>query len=53
MSLSFTPEMMVTLPEYLTGTGRFENINKMITFNDSWRKIAFDHLRQLLKKMVI
>ncbi len=48
MSLSFTPEMMVTLPEYLTGTSRFQNINKMITFNASWRKIAYSHLRELL-----
>jgi len=50
MSLPFIPEMMVTLPEYLTGTSRFQNINKMITFNSSWRKIAYDHLRQLLKR---
>lgn len=50
MSLSFTPEMQVTLPDYLTGTNRFQNINKMITFNTSWRKVAYDHLRNLLKK---
>ncbi len=51
MSLPFTPEMQVTLPEYLTGTNRFQNINKMITFNSSWRKIAFEHLRKMLKYM--
>lgn len=50
MSLSFTPEMQVTLPDYLTGTNRFQNINKMITFNSSWRKVAYDHLKNLLKK---
>ncbi len=50
MSLSFTPEMQVTLPEYLTGTNRFQNINKMITFNTSWRKTAYEHLVDLLKK---
>jgi twitching motility protein PilT len=50
MSLSFTSEMMVTLPDYLTGTSRFQNINKMITFNASWRKVAYEHLRELLKK---
>ena len=51
MSLSFTPEMLVTLPDYLIGTNRFQNINKMITFNASWRKLAFDHLKRLLRKM--
>ena len=51
MSLSFTPEMQVTLPDYLIGTNRFQNINKMITFNASWRKLAFDHLKRLLRKM--
>ncbi|MBN1326595.1 MAG: Flp pilus assembly complex ATPase component TadA [Candidatus Cloacimonetes bacterium] len=51
MGLSFTPEMQVTLPDYLTGTNRFQNINKMITFNASWRKVAFEHLKKLLKHM--
>lgn len=51
MSLSFTAEMLATLPDYLIGTNRFQNINKMITFNASWRKLAFDHLKKLLKKM--
>jgi twitching motility protein PilT len=49
MSLSFTPEMMVSLPDYLTGTNRFQNINKMITFNAAWRSLAYDHLRNLLR----
>lgn len=51
MSLSFTPEMAIALPEYLTGTGRFKNINKLITFNDSWRKEAFNNLKNLLSNM--
>jgi len=51
MGLSFTPEMQVTLPDYLTGTNRFQNINKMITFNASWRKVAYEHLKKLLKYM--
>jgi twitching motility protein PilT len=51
MSLSFTPEMQVTLPEYLTGTARFQNINKLITFNTPWKKESFDHLRKLLLHM--
>ena len=49
MSLSFTPEMVVRLPEYLLGTNRFQNINKLITYNATWRKEAYDHLRKLLK----
>lgn len=51
MSLSFTPEMVVGLPEYLTGTNRFQNINKIITYNAVWRKEAYDHLKKLLKYM--
>lgn len=51
MGLPFTPEMTVTLPDYLTGTNRFQNINKMITFNASWRKVAFEHLKKLLLHM--
>lgn len=51
MSLSFTPEMLVGLPEYLTGTSRFQNINKIITYNATWRKEAYDNLKKLLKHM--
>lgn len=51
MSLSFTPEMLVGLPEYLTGTSRFQNINKIITYNATWRKEAYDNLKKLLKNM--
>jgi twitching motility protein PilT len=51
MSLSFLPEMQVALPEYLTGTARFQNINKMITFNASWKNEAYDNLRNLLLYM--
>ncbi|MBC8416051.1 MAG: Flp pilus assembly complex ATPase component TadA [Candidatus Cloacimonetes bacterium] len=51
MSLSFLPEMQVSLPEYLTGTARFQNINKMITFNASWKNEAYNNLRNLLKHM--
>lgn len=51
MSLSFTPEMLIGLPEYLTGTSRFQNINKIITYNATWRKEAYDNLRKLLKHM--
>ena len=51
MSLSFTPEMVVGLPEYLIGTNRFQNINKIITYNAAWRKEAYEHLKKLLKYM--
>ncbi len=51
MSLSFTPEMLVGLPEYLTGTNRFQNINKLITYNTAWHKEAYDNLKKLLKHM--
>lgn len=51
MSLSFTPEMQVTLPEYLTGTARFQNINKLIAFNAIWKKEAFEHLTTFLSHM--
>ena len=51
VSLSFLSEMQVALPEYLTGTARFQNINKMITFNTSWKKEAYENLRNLLKHM--
>jgi len=51
MGLSFTPEMLVGLPEYLTGTNRFQNINKIITYNAAWREEAYDNLRHLLKYM--
>ncbi len=51
MGLSFTPEMQVTLPEYLYGTERFKNINKLINFNKKWREEAYDQLRIILAKM--
>ena len=51
MGLSFTPEMEIALPEYLIGTARFKNINKLITFNNAWKKEAYDNLKSLLKKM--
>lgn len=51
MSLSFTSEMQVTLPEYLSGTNRFQNINKMISYNVEWKQEAYDNLRKLLKHM--
>ncbi|MCK4655089.1 MAG: Flp pilus assembly complex ATPase component TadA [Candidatus Cloacimonetes bacterium] len=51
MSLSFLAEMQVALPDYLAGTTRFQNINKMITFNAAWKKESYDNLRNLLIHM--
>jgi len=51
MGLSFAQEMLVGLPEYLTGTSRFQNINKIITYNAAWREEAYEHLRKLLRYM--
>ena len=51
MSLSFLSEMQVTLSEYITGKPRFQNINKMITFNSAWKEEAFECLRDLLIHM--
>ena len=51
MSLSFLAEMHSALPEYLTGTSRFQNINKMVTFNAAWKEEAFESLRALMLHM--
>ena len=51
MGLSFTSEMQITLPEYLVGTNRFQNINKIISYNLTWKNEAFDHLKNLLSNM--
>lgn len=51
MSLSFLSEMQVALPEYLQGTARFQNINKMITFNSSWKQESYHKLKNILLHM--
>ena len=51
MNLSFLSEMQVALSEYLTGTSRFQNINKMIAFNTVWKEEAFECLRTLMTHM--
>ena len=51
MSLSFLTDMQVSLSDYLTGTARFQNINKMITFNAAWKEEAFESLRALMLHM--
>lgn len=51
MGLSFTPEMQITLSDYLIGTSRFQSINKIITYNIEWKKEAYENLRKLLFHM--
>ena len=51
MGLSFYNEMQVALPEYLTGTKRFQSIDKLISFNNEWKLEAAKHLKQLLVHM--
>lgn len=51
MGLSFTPEMQITLSDYLIGTSRFQSINKIITYNIEWKKEAYGNIRSLLKHM--
>jgi twitching motility protein PilT len=51
MSLSFLSEMQLALSEYLTGTTRFQNINKMIAFNAAWKEEAYECLRTLMSHM--
>lgn len=48
MSLFFLAEIHIALPDYLTGTARFQNINKMITFHAAWKEEAFECLQTLL-----
>ena len=51
MSLSFLTDMQVSLSEFLTGTARFQNINKLITFNAAWKEEAYECLRTLMLHM--
>ena len=51
MTLSFLSEMQVTLSDYTTGKLRFQNINKMITFNSAWKEEAYECLRELMIHM--
>ncbi len=51
MALTFSPEMQVTLSDYLIGTNRFQSINKIITYNIDWKKEAYETIRKLLDNM--
>ena len=52
MGLSFTNELEIKIPEYASGTSRFEIINKCVSENSSWKKESYKHLKKLLAFMV-
>ena len=49
--LSYTSELKVSLPEYMTGTSRFQAMNKLLSVNTEWRKEAFYKIREILMCM--
>ncbi len=51
MALSFASEIRISLPEYLTGTGRFQAMNKLLTMNQDWKKEAYYKIKEYLLKM--
>jgi twitching motility protein PilT len=51
MALSFASEIRISLPEYLTGTGRFQAMNKLLTMNQEWKKEAYFKVKEYLLKM--
>lgn len=51
MGFSFLNEMQIALPESLTGTARFQAINKMLTYNPEWKAEVKQQLHQLLHEM--
>lgn len=51
MALSFASEIKISLPEYLSGTGRFQAMNKLLTVNTDWKKEAYYKIKEYLLKM--
>ena len=49
--LSFSSELKVSLPEFMTGTSRFQAMNKLLSVNAEWRKEAFYQIRSMLLRM--
>ena len=49
--LSFSNELKVSLPEFMTGTSRFQAMNKLLSVNTEWRKEAFYQIRNMLLRM--
>lgn len=52
MSLSFISELQAKIPEFTSGSSRFEIINNSISENILWAKESYDHLKNLLSYMV-
>lgn len=51
MGLSFSSEIKISIPEYISGTGRFQAINKLLTVNVEWKKESWTKLKSLFLKM--
>jgi twitching motility protein PilT len=51
MGLSFSSEISISIPEYISGTGRFQAINKLLVVNQHWKKEAWLKLKELFTKM--
>jgi twitching motility protein PilT len=51
MILSFANELAIALPEHMTGTGRFQAMNKLIMLNSEWKSEAFYKMKEFLLKM--
>ncbi|MCL2062744.1 MAG: Flp pilus assembly complex ATPase component TadA [Candidatus Cloacimonetes bacterium] len=49
--LSYSSELKVSLPEFMTGTSRFQAMNKLLSVNAEWRKEAFYQIRNMLLRM--
>ena len=49
--LSFSSELKVSLPEFMSGTSRFQAMNKLLSVNTEWRKEAFYQIRSMLLRM--
>jgi len=50
MILKFANELMIALPEHLSGTGRFQAMNKLLTLNAEWKSEAFYKMKDFLLK---
>ncbi len=51
MGLSFSSEISISIPDYITGTNRFQAINKLLVVNQHWKKESWNKLKELFIKM--
>ncbi|MDD3500926.1 MAG: ATPase, T2SS/T4P/T4SS family [Candidatus Cloacimonetes bacterium] len=47
MGLSYSSEISISIPDYISGTNRFQAINKLLTVNQHWKKEAWAKLKEL------